>query len=203
MGLAAMTTGLRWLGGLAAAATLAVIFLGLSAGLRRQPGRASGRVTSWLWSRAFYGLAGLAFFAICALLWRSLPLALPAAVAWLALLGGSLLYFVGLGLAVWGRLALGRMYFVSTGLGAQLFADHQLITRGPYAYVRHPMYAGLTLAVLGGLLLYQTWTMVALLLLPLGLRRRARREEQVLAAEFGAAWQAYCRRVPGWLPRRQ
>jgi protein-S-isoprenylcysteine O-methyltransferase Ste14 len=201
MGLAAMTTGLRWLGGLAAAATLAVIFQGVGAGLRRQPGRASGRATTWLRSPAFYGLASLVFFGACAFLWRPLPLALPSTVVWLALLGGSLLYFGGLWLAVWGRLALGRMYFVSTGLGAQLFADHQLITRGPYSYVRHPMYAGLTLAVLGGLLLYQTWTMAALLLLPLALWRRARREEQVLASEFGAAWQAYCQRVPGWLPR--
>ena len=49
--------------------------------------------------------------------------------------------------------------------------------------------------------LYQTWTMVFLALHFPGLAVRARREEQVLAEEFGDEWQDYCRRVPRWLPR--
>jgi protein-S-isoprenylcysteine O-methyltransferase Ste14 len=118
-----------------------------------------------------------------------------------ALILGSLLYFPGMALTLWGRLALGRMYFVSTGMGAQLFADHRLVTRGPYAIVRHPMYLGITLAAIGGLFLYQTWTMVFFLLLPLGLIRRARIEEKVLEAEFGSQWSDYCRRVPALVPR--
>ena len=55
---------------------------------------------------------------------------------------GSLLYFPGLSLVLWGRLALGKNYFVSTGLSAQLFTGHQLVTSGPYAIVRHPIYTG-------------------------------------------------------------
>jgi protein-S-isoprenylcysteine O-methyltransferase Ste14 len=34
-----------------------------------------------------------------------------------------------------------------------------------------------------------------------GLILRARREEQALAAEFGAEWDAYCHMVPAWIPR--
>ena len=113
---------------------------------------------------------------------------------------GALFYFPGLALTLWGRLALGRMYFVSTTGGAQLFADHQLVTHGPYAWVRHPMYLGLALVSLGGLLLYQTWTWVLVALnLPVFVAR-ARREEAALHAEFGVLWEAYCRSVPAWYP---
>jgi len=62
----------------------------------------------------------------------------------------------GLAFVLWGRLALGRMYFVSTSFGAQLYADHQLVTHEPFAIVRHPMYSGLIAAGIGSLLLYQT-----------------------------------------------
>ncbi len=67
---------------------------------------------------------------------------------WMLVLG-SMLYFPGMCFLLWARLTLGKNYFVSTGFGAQLFKEHQLITSGPYALVRHPMYAGLILAALG------------------------------------------------------
>jgi protein-S-isoprenylcysteine O-methyltransferase Ste14 len=93
------------------------------------------------------------------------------------------------------------MYFVSTGFGAQLFSDHQLVTGGPFAIVRHPMYVGLITAAFGSLLIYQTWTTLAFAVFALFLLLRARREEQALAAEFGEQWQDYCRRVPAFIPR--
>ena len=93
------------------------------------------------------------------------------------------------------------MYNVSSSFGAQLYADQQLVTRGPFAYVRHPMYLGILVASFGGLLLYRTWTLVFTTLNFLALTVRARREEQALAAEFGEQWEAYRRRVPGWIPR--
>ena len=111
------------------------------------------------------------------------------------------MYFPGLVFLLWGRLALGKMYFVSTGFGAQLFADHQLVTQGPYALVRHPIYVGLIAAALGRLLIYQTWTAVAFAVFAPFVLLRARREEQALAAEFGEQWQDYCRRVPTFFPR--
>lgn len=75
------------------------------------------------------------------------------------------------------------------------------MTSGPYALVRHPMYLGILLTGLGGILLYRTWTLVFIALTGMGLVLRARREEQVLAAEFGQAWQDYCLRVPVFSPR--
>jgi protein-S-isoprenylcysteine O-methyltransferase Ste14 len=119
-----------------------------------------------------------------------------------ALMLGSLLYFPGMALVLWGRLSLGQWYNVSSGFGVQLYEDQRLITHGPYAYVRHPMYLGLVLAAVGGLLVYRTWTVAFLLSNALMvLLVRGRREEQALAAEFGEQWQEYCRRVPFVIPR--
>lgn len=201
MTLELLEAGAHWAGGLGALIVLAVIFQGFGRGLRRPAGTTAGRFAGWLRSPLFYFLASALFFGASAWPWRPVPVTLRAAGRAAALLVGSVLYWLGLGLVVWGRAALGPMYFVSTALGAQLFAGHQLVTRGPYQVVRHPMYAGLAAAVLGGLLLYRTWTLVLLLVLPFSLGLRARREEQVLRAYFGAAWEAYCRRVPAFIPR--
>lgn len=192
---------LRWAGGFAVLVALGVIFYGLGRGLRRTFGQASGSVPGLLHSPVFYILASLIYFGLCYLLWKPLPLALSPPVHALALVCGALLFFPGLGLVLWGRLALGREYFVSTTAGAQLYADHRLVTGGPYALVRHPMYLGILLAGLGGILIYNTWTWVFVALHFLGLTLRARREEQVLAQAFGEAWREYCQRVPAFLPR--
>jgi len=182
------------------AVVLAAIFVGLARASRRPRGRATGQARAFLrWP--VYVLLGLAYFGLCFLLWQPLPLALPASARIAALVVGSLLYFPGLALVLWARLALGQMYNVSSGFfGVQLYADHRLVTHGPFAIVRHPMYAGIILASLGGLLIYRTWTLVFALTL-FGLVLRARREEQALAAEFGEEWEAYRGRVPGWVPR--
>jgi protein-S-isoprenylcysteine O-methyltransferase Ste14 len=86
-------------------------------------------------------------------------------------------------------------------MGVQLFAGHRLVTRGPYALVRHPMYLGILGISLGGMFLYRTWTFVFLLLNFPAMVIRARREEAALALAFGAQWADYCRRVPAWWPR--
>ena len=114
---------------------------------------------------------------------------------------GSFLFFPGMALLLWARLTLGRNYFVSTAMGAQLFADHQLVTTGPYAIIRHPMYVGLTLAAWGALLIYFTWTTVYFAVFAPMLALRALREEQALSAEFGEQWRDYRKRVPLFIPR--
>ncbi len=78
--------------------------------------------------------------------------------------------------------------------------EHRLITIGPSARVRRPMYLAVIAAGIGGLLIYRTWAMLFFAAAMFGLAVRARREETALAAEFGAAWEAYLRR-PAWLPQ--
>jgi protein-S-isoprenylcysteine O-methyltransferase Ste14 len=143
------------------------------------------------------------FLGLSYLGWLPLPQTFsPISRTWMLGLG-SLLYFPGMSFVLWGRLALGINYFVSTGFGAQLFAGHQLVTSGPFAIIRHPMYTGLFLAALGSLLIYPTWTTLLFASFAPIIILRAKREEAVLMMEFGEEWQEYCKQVPAFIPRLQ
>ena len=79
---------------------------------------------------------------------------------------------------------------------------HRLATTGPYAYVRHPQYAGFVLIMVGFLLQWPTFA--TLLIFPVLLivyRKLAMREEREVAAQFGAEWEAYVAATPRFVPR--
>ena len=201
MNLEGLEIGVRWAAGLLALACLAYIYLGIGRGLRRPVTSDGGVMARLIRSPLFYLVASLLFFGVCAVLWIPLPIWLSGLGQGFALAFGSLLCFPGLALILWGRKTLGQFYNVSTSRAAPLYTDHRLITSGPYAYVRHPVYLGMDLAALGGILIYQTWTLVFLFLCALALVFRARREEAALSNRFGEAWEIYARRVPAWTPR--
>lgn len=78
----------------------------------------------------------------------------------------------------------------------------RLVTSGPYARTRNPMYAG-HLVFLAGLTV-ASGSPLAAALLGWHVRwfgRRVRRDEERLHAAFGPAYEAYVRQVPRWLPR--
>ncbi|MDT8307781.1 MAG: isoprenylcysteine carboxylmethyltransferase family protein [Anaerolineae bacterium] len=191
----------RQAGAIAVFLTLAAIFTGIWRGLRQPVIARTGRFANWLRRPLFYLFASTGYYALCWRLWRPFPWALSGRFRAVFLTLGSLLYFPGLALVLWGRLELGRMYNVSSSFGAHLYAGHRLVTSGPFAYVRHPMYLGILLTALGGIALYRTWTFLFLLTHFPVLMVRARHEEQALAATFGTEWDAYCRQAPRWLPR--
>jgi protein-S-isoprenylcysteine O-methyltransferase Ste14 len=192
---------IQWLGGLLAYTALGIVLYGVWRGTRRESGRTAGLAGGWLRSVWFYLASSALFLGIAYLGWVPLPWTIPpTARCWMLALG-SLLYFPGMCLIIWGRLVLGRNYFVSTGFGAQLFKEHQLITAGPYAIMRHPMYAGLIIASLGSLFLYFTRTSLYFACFAPLMLVRARREEAVLAAEFGDQWKEYSKHVPAFIPR--
>ena len=192
---------IRGAGGALAYLALAIVFYGIWRGTRRTPGRTSGRTAGWLRSALFYFLATACFLAISVYFWKRLPIELSPGNRLTCLLAGSIIYFPGMVFLLWARMTMGKMYFVSTSSGAQLYADHQLVTNGPFAIIRHPMYIGLIAAAAGSLLIYQTWTALAYAVFAPFVLLRARREEKVLEAEFGEKWQVYCRRVPAFFPR--
>jgi protein-S-isoprenylcysteine O-methyltransferase Ste14 len=194
-------TIVRWMGGLLAYTTLGIVLYGIWRGTQRPAGRTTGLNGAWLSSPWFYLASALLFFGISYFGWIPLSQTYSPTIRALRLGFGSLLYFPGMSFVVWGRLALGRNYFVSTGFGAQLFAGHQLVTSGPFAIVRHPMYSGLILAAVGALLIYPTWTTLLFVCFAPLTSVRARNEEAALAVEFGEQWREYCRRVPAFLPR--
>jgi protein-S-isoprenylcysteine O-methyltransferase Ste14 len=76
----------------------------------------------------------------------------------------------------------------------------ELITRGPYAWVKHPLYTSVGLLVLpaGGFLLHSSLGALLGVALYLGSRLFAPEEERFLAKTFGATWDDYLKRV--WLP---
>lgn len=192
-----------WIGQVGAVAALITLTAELI-GFRRADAHPAGRVSGpghrFLRSPILI-VATVAFVALGALLWRPLPLSLSVDARVIALLIGSLIYFPSLLLYLWGFRALGPMFGAASGFGVRLQAGHRLVTHGPYRYVRHPMYLAVILAGFGGLLIYRTWAMLAFVVSMSGLGIRARREEQVLAEEFGEEWKVYAQQVPAWIPR--
>jgi TRAP-type mannitol/chloroaromatic compound transport system permease small subunit len=133
MNLEWIETIIRWMGGLLAYITLGMLLFGIWRGTQRQAGRTTGRSAVWLRSAWFYLVSSILFFGICYLAWIPLTRVVSShARLWMLILG-SLLYFPGMSLMLWARLTLGKDYFVSTGFGAQLFAEHRLVTGGPTA----------------------------------------------------------------------
>jgi methanethiol S-methyltransferase len=77
-----------------------------------------------------------------------------------------------------------------------------LATTGPYARVRHPQYGGFVLIMVGFLL--QWPTLVTLAMFPVLVYmyvRLARREERMVATEFGEQYASYAKRTPAFFPR--
>jgi protein-S-isoprenylcysteine O-methyltransferase Ste14 len=85
---------------------------------------------------------------------------------------------------------------------SHLKVDHQLIRSGPYAYVRHPLYAGLLVAMAGTALVVGEWRAVLGVLVGLmEFSRKAGKEEALLTTEFNQDYQEY-RRHTGFLGPR-
>jgi protein-S-isoprenylcysteine O-methyltransferase Ste14 len=113
-------------------------------------------------------------------------------------LTGFILTILGLAFAAWARDILGRNW--SGRVIIQV--DHQLITAGPYAYLRHPLYTGLLTALTGTTLVSGHYGALLGLSLAINIfRLKAHREEQLLEAEFGAGYAVYRAHTGSILPR--
>jgi protein-S-isoprenylcysteine O-methyltransferase Ste14 len=148
-----------------------------------------------------YALGAIPYFTACALLWRPLVGDLSDGTRIFLLVAGTILGGTGALFYLGGRRELGSMYNVSSSLGSELYEGHRLVTSGFYGRCRHPMYLGLFLAAVGGLLVYRTWTLVFMLVSLIGAVVKADQEEKLLAAEFGDCWTRYTANVPAWIPR--
>jgi protein-S-isoprenylcysteine O-methyltransferase Ste14 len=93
---------------------------------------------------------------------------------------------------------LGRQFRVHAGL----YEDHELVTSGPYAIVRHPIYSSL-LAMLAASICLVTpwpWALVSLVLFLAGTEIRVATEDGLLASRFGGRFSAYKARVKAYIP---
>ncbi len=93
---------------------------------------------------------------------------------------------------------LGRQFRLHAGL----YHDHELVRTGPYAIVRHPIYAALLAMLLATILIVTPWkwAAVSLLIYVVGTEIRVRSEEKLLAARFGQEFREYRSRVPAYIP---
>ncbi|MGH8290925.1 MAG: methyltransferase family protein [Steroidobacteraceae bacterium] len=114
---------------------------------------------------------------------------------WTAL--GAILTLLGLLFTVWARVYLGRNW---SGVAA-LKADHELITGGPYRWVRHPIYSGLALAFVGTAMAVERWRgVVAVALALIAIAQRIVVEERFMRQQFGAVYDRYAEHVRALVP---
>lgn len=109
---------------------------------------------------------------------------------------GVLLCLLGFALAVSARHHLGRNW----GLPMSRKQDPELVTSGPYAYIRHPIYTGLLLALLGSALAVSLFWALLLVLAGGYFLYSARREEALLSEQFPEQYAAYRSRTGMLLP---
>jgi protein-S-isoprenylcysteine O-methyltransferase Ste14 len=110
---------------------------------------------------------------------------------------GAALTVAGLLFAIWARQHLGRNWSRSVTLKQ----DHELITSGPYAVVRHPIYTGILTGFVGSIVAQgQVRSLIAFLLISLVLWAKLRLEEQWMRSHFGDTYGAYARRVAALVP---
>ena len=106
---------------------------------------------------------------------------------------GAVICVAGVAVAVWARLILGR----SWGMPMSTHSEPTLIRTGPYAYVRHPIYSGILLAILGtALAAGQVHGLLAFALALVALWLKSRVEERWMQQEFGEQYTAY--RASSW-----
>jgi protein-S-isoprenylcysteine O-methyltransferase Ste14 len=111
---------------------------------------------------------------------------------------GLVVGVTGAVLLTWSSVLLGRLLIHE----AALRADHTLILRGPYRFVRHPVYAGYLALLLGSgaaslnVCLWLLWPISLL-----GILVQAASEEQLLGERFGPDYERYVRRTGRLVPR--
>jgi protein-S-isoprenylcysteine O-methyltransferase Ste14 len=138
-----------------------------------------GSTAAWLWNPLWFA-------------WAAFPT--PDWVRWIGVAGFSL----GIAWLIWMFISLGPN-LTDTVVTRR---NAQFVDRGPYRYVRNPMYSGILMIGLSLGLALGTW------LLPLAatvmfaiLARRTRTEEKYLIARFGDQYRTYMTRVGRFFPR--
>jgi protein-S-isoprenylcysteine O-methyltransferase Ste14 len=104
----------------------------------------------------------------------------------------------GVAVAFWARWHLGSNW---SGV-VTLKEGHELIRTGPYRAIRHPIYTGILLAMLGtAVAIGEVRALIAVAVTWLSFYQKARREESFLSEEFGTSFVEHCKHTGMFLPR--
>ncbi len=126
------------------------------------------------------------------------PLPDGAWQAWAQLVASAILAWGSAALAVSAVRTLGKQWSVT----ARVLTTHRLVTTGPYAIVRHPIYTAMLGLMLSTGIALTTWPALAVACVfnLTGILWRVRIEERLLRETFGAEHDAYVARVPAVIP---
>jgi len=121
------------------------------------------------------------------------PAGLAGAAAVVLLMGGAIMLFAS------SSNALGRNWSIV----ARTRSDHELVQSGPYARIRHPIYLGLLLFLLGLATAYGHWMqlMIAVPIYLVGTKIRTSIEDRLLEQRFGDVFRDYRNSTPALIPR--
>lgn len=109
---------------------------------------------------------------------------------------GLAMFAVGLGLAIWARARLGRNW----GTPMSEKNEPELVTTGPYRWIRHPIYSGIILAMLGTAVAVNIYLLVVAALLGGYFVYSAFVEQRFMAGQFPATYAAYTRATKMLVP---
>jgi len=109
---------------------------------------------------------------------------------------GLILCLAGFALAVWARLHLGRNW----GMPMTFKEGHELVTGGPYRYIRHPIYTGMLLAIIGSALVIGPVWLAVFVGVAIYCVCSARTEEGLMVQAFPEEYTQYKRRTKAFIP---
>jgi protein-S-isoprenylcysteine O-methyltransferase Ste14 len=113
-------------------------------------------------------------------------------------IAGVALTWIGIAIALWARYHLGQYWSARITLKE----GHEVIRSGPYAYFRHPIYSGIELAALGGVLAIDRWRcLLGLVFIFLGYWIKAKREERLLTEQLGEPYKQHIQQTGFLLPK--
>lgn len=125
------------------------------------------------------------------LLWKFLPDNIGVKLI------GIVILFSSLSFAIWVRIYLGQYWSGRI----MIKVDHKLVRTGPYKMVRHPIYSGVLLGVIGSVIVIgDLVALIAFVLILADLLVKTWKEEKILVEEFGPAYIQYKKEVKALIP---
>lgn len=109
---------------------------------------------------------------------------------------GTILFVLGLGLAIWARVHIGANW----GVPMSRREEPELVTSGPYRFIRHPIYSGVLLALLGTGIAVTLYWFAAVVLIGCYFVYSATVEERGMAEQFPQEYAAYRSRTRMLIP---
>ena len=106
------------------------------------------------------------------------------------------MFLAGLALAVWARIYLGKNW----GMPMSEKQNPELVTSGPYRYIRHPIYSGILLAALGSTVDISIYWLVVVIIAGGYFIYSALVEEKLMLKQFPKVYPSYMKRTKMLIP---